>query len=112
MAAGSNQRERGGVAHGTGRHAPPTSSTGYGLTGRPATNGSPPTTKTGTEPRPCRPRCGAAGRSGQSAYPTCSSPQSPNKNASPSLHYDSDYDPITQVTRQPTQWVVPRGTIP
>jgi predicted nucleic acid-binding protein len=28
------------------------------------------------------------------------------------LHYDSDYDLITQVTGQPTQWVVPRGTVP
>jgi predicted nucleic acid-binding protein len=28
------------------------------------------------------------------------------------LHYDSDYDLITQVTSQPTQWVVPRGTVP
>jgi predicted nucleic acid-binding protein len=28
------------------------------------------------------------------------------------LHYDSDYDLITAVTRQPTQWVVPRGTVP
>jgi predicted nucleic acid-binding protein len=28
------------------------------------------------------------------------------------LHYDSDYDLITEVTGQPTQWVVPRGTVP
>jgi predicted nucleic acid-binding protein len=28
------------------------------------------------------------------------------------LHYDSDYDVIAEVTGQPTQWVVPRGTIP
>lgn len=28
------------------------------------------------------------------------------------LHYDSDYDLIAQVTGQPTQWVVPRGTVP
>ena len=28
------------------------------------------------------------------------------------LHYDGDYDLITNVTGQPTQWVVPRGTIP
>jgi len=28
------------------------------------------------------------------------------------LHYDSDYDLIAKVTGQPTQWVVPRGTIP
>jgi predicted nucleic acid-binding protein len=28
------------------------------------------------------------------------------------LHYDSDYDPISVITGQPTQWVVPRGTIP
>ena len=27
------------------------------------------------------------------------------------LHYDSDYDLIAKVTGQPTQWVVPRGTI-
>jgi predicted nucleic acid-binding protein len=28
------------------------------------------------------------------------------------LHYDGDYDLIAQVTRQPMQWVVPRGTVP
>jgi predicted nucleic acid-binding protein len=28
------------------------------------------------------------------------------------LHYDSDYDLIAQTTGQPTQWVIPRGTIP
>jgi predicted nucleic acid-binding protein len=28
------------------------------------------------------------------------------------MHYDGDYDLIAQVTGQPTQWVVPRGTVP
>jgi predicted nucleic acid-binding protein len=28
------------------------------------------------------------------------------------LHYDSDYDLIAQITTQPMQWVVPRGTVP
>jgi len=28
------------------------------------------------------------------------------------LHYDADYDLIAHVTRQPMQWVVPRGTVP
>ena len=28
------------------------------------------------------------------------------------LHYDADYDLITHITRQPTQWIVPRGTVP
>jgi predicted nucleic acid-binding protein len=28
------------------------------------------------------------------------------------LHYDSDYDLIAEVTSQPMQWVVPRGTVP
>ncbi len=28
------------------------------------------------------------------------------------LHYDSDYDLIAGITRQPMQWVVPRGTVP
>jgi predicted nucleic acid-binding protein len=28
------------------------------------------------------------------------------------LHYDSDYDLITDATGQPVQWVVPRGTVP
>jgi len=28
------------------------------------------------------------------------------------LHYDGDYDFIAQVTGQPTQWVVPRGSVP
>jgi predicted nucleic acid-binding protein len=26
------------------------------------------------------------------------------------LHYDADYDRIAEVTGQPTEWVVPRGT--
>jgi len=28
------------------------------------------------------------------------------------LHYDGDYDFVAQVTGQPTQWVVPRGSVP
>ena len=28
------------------------------------------------------------------------------------LHYDGDYELIAQVTGQPTQWVVPHGTVP
>ncbi|MBV9206254.1 MAG: PIN domain nuclease [Actinobacteria bacterium] len=28
------------------------------------------------------------------------------------LHYDDDYELITQVTGQPVHWVVPRGTVP
>jgi predicted nucleic acid-binding protein len=28
------------------------------------------------------------------------------------LHYDGDYDLIAQVTGQPAQWVVPRGSVP
>jgi len=28
------------------------------------------------------------------------------------LHYDGDYDFIPQITGQPMQWVVPRGTVP
>jgi predicted nucleic acid-binding protein len=28
------------------------------------------------------------------------------------LHYDSDYDFIGQITGQPMQWVIPRGTVP
>jgi predicted nucleic acid-binding protein len=28
------------------------------------------------------------------------------------MHYDGDYDLIAQVTGQPMQWVVPRGTVP
>jgi predicted nucleic acid-binding protein len=27
------------------------------------------------------------------------------------LHYDSDFENISTVTRQPTQWVVPRGSV-
>ncbi len=27
------------------------------------------------------------------------------------LHYDGDYDLIAQITSQPVQWVVPRGTV-
>ena len=28
------------------------------------------------------------------------------------LHYDSDYDLIAEVTRQPARWVVARGSVP
>jgi predicted nucleic acid-binding protein len=28
------------------------------------------------------------------------------------VHYDSDYELITEVTGQPARWVVPRGTVP
>jgi len=28
------------------------------------------------------------------------------------LHYDGDYDLVAEVTGQPMQWVVPRGTVP
>jgi len=28
------------------------------------------------------------------------------------LHYDQDYDLIAEVTGQPTEWVVPRGSVP
>lgn len=28
------------------------------------------------------------------------------------LHYDADFDVVAAVTAQPTQWVVPRGSIP
>jgi hypothetical protein len=28
------------------------------------------------------------------------------------LHYNGDYDLIAQITGQPVQWVVPRGTVP
>jgi predicted nucleic acid-binding protein len=28
------------------------------------------------------------------------------------LHYDAGYDLIAHVTGQPTQWIVPRGTVP
>ncbi len=28
------------------------------------------------------------------------------------LHYDGDYELIAKVTGQPTQWVVPPGTVP
>lgn len=28
------------------------------------------------------------------------------------VHYDSDFDTIASVTGQPTEWVVPRGSVP
>ncbi len=28
------------------------------------------------------------------------------------LHYDADFDFVANITRQPMQWVVPRGTVP
>lgn len=27
------------------------------------------------------------------------------------LHYDADYDTISEITRQPMEWVVPRGSL-
>ncbi len=27
------------------------------------------------------------------------------------LHYDADYDRIAEITNQPTQWVLPRGSV-
>lgn len=27
------------------------------------------------------------------------------------IHYDADFDRIAEVTRQPTEWIVPRGTV-
>jgi hypothetical protein len=27
------------------------------------------------------------------------------------LHYDADFDRISRVTGQPTEWIVPRGSI-
>jgi hypothetical protein len=27
------------------------------------------------------------------------------------LHYDADFDLIAEVTGQPSEWIVPRGTI-
>jgi predicted nucleic acid-binding protein len=27
------------------------------------------------------------------------------------LHYDADYDRIAQITGQPTQWILPRGSV-
>lgn len=28
------------------------------------------------------------------------------------LHYDGDFDTIAEITGQPTEWVVPRGSVP
>jgi predicted nucleic acid-binding protein len=28
------------------------------------------------------------------------------------IHYDRDYDAIAEITSQPTDWVVPQGTVP
>ena len=28
------------------------------------------------------------------------------------LHYDADFDLIAEITGQPTEWIVPRGSIP
>lgn len=32
-------------------------------------------------------------------------------NALAVMHYDADYDRIAQITRQPVEWVVPRGSV-
>jgi len=28
------------------------------------------------------------------------------------IHHDADYDAIAKITDQPTQWVVPQGSVP
>ena len=28
------------------------------------------------------------------------------------VHYDADFDTIAEITGQPTQWIVPRGSVP
>jgi predicted nucleic acid-binding protein len=28
------------------------------------------------------------------------------------LHYDADFDRVAEVTGQPTEWVVPKGSVP
>ena len=88
------------------------SSTRCEPTGKQVTNGSPPMTRTGTARLMCRPRCGAAGSVRAVGFPDLLIAAVAERERVTLLHYDSDYDLIAQVTGQPMQWVVPRGTVP
>ena len=55
---------------------------------------------------------GGLAESGQSAFPDLLVAAVAEREQVTILHYDSDYDLIAQITRQPTQWVVPSGTVP
>jgi predicted nucleic acid-binding protein len=54
-----------------------------------------------------RPRYGAAGRPEPSAYPDLLIAAVAKRERVTVLHYDSNYDLIAAVTRQPMQWVTP-----
>ena len=75
-------------------------------------NGSPSMMRTGGARLMSRPRCGAAGRSGQSAFPDLLIAAVAERERVTLLHYDRDFDLIAHITGQAMQWVVPRGTVP
>ena len=64
----------------------------------------------GLELSMCGAYCGAPATCGRSAFPTCWSPQS--RNARSHARAIRQRDLISQVTRQPIQREVPRGTVP
>jgi hypothetical protein len=90
----------------------PRSSTWSEPTGHKAMSGWRPMTKTGIARLTCRPGCGAAAKSEQSAFPDLLIASVAEREQVTLLHYDGDYDLIAEITRQPMQWVVPRGTVP
>jgi predicted nucleic acid-binding protein len=68
-------------------------------------------TRTGIVRLTCRPGCGVAAGSGQSVSDLLIAAVAEREQVT-LLHYDSDYDLVAEITRQPMQWGVPRGTVP
>ena len=71
----------------------------------------PPMTRTGIAPSTSRARYGAADTRAV-GFPGLLIAAVAEREHVTLLHYDSDYDLIAQITTQPMQWVVPRGTVP
>jgi hypothetical protein len=66
--------------------------------------------RTGTELCKCEPPCDARGQTSAAGFPGLLIAAVAERERVTILHYGGHYDLITQVTRQPTHWVVPRGT--
>lgn len=81
-------------------------------TGQKATNGWPRTMRTGTARLTCKPCCGRSGRIRAVGFPDLLIAAVAEREQVTLLHYDGDYELIAEVTGQPMQWVVPRGTVP
>ena len=67
--------------------------------------------KTGGARLTSRAPCGGAGASGAVGLPDLLIAAVAERERVTVLHYDGDYELITQITGQPVQWVVPPGTV-